>query len=238
MCIDDIAACHYVSDIVLNQNLNADKIFHYSCEPYTKLLLGIQYVLLRREFRNPADWKRAVRDRCQNILVVLGGSDPGNFAVMILQALDRLKTADLTVKVVLGPIVYAEEALRRLGQEVHYHLDIINYSEHLIELMQWCDLAISASGSTVWELLALKTPMMIGVVAENQEPIARQLAAINAAENIGWFRDVSLEELSRKIQNMIDSQQRRGQLFESSQVIADTLSQGRERLLTALLSAG
>ena len=48
--IDDNGhADHYYADIVLNQNLHANEELYRKREPYTKLLFGTEYVLLRRE---------------------------------------------------------------------------------------------------------------------------------------------------------------------------------------------
>ena len=50
LVIDDMAHLnHYVADIILNQNINAEAL-SYSCEPGSKFLLGTDYVLLRDEF--------------------------------------------------------------------------------------------------------------------------------------------------------------------------------------------
>ena len=74
--INDMAHLkHYYADIVLNQNLHAEQL-RYSCEPYTRLLLGTRYVLLRREFLRWQGWQREIPDIACKVLVTLGGSDP------------------------------------------------------------------------------------------------------------------------------------------------------------------
>ena len=50
--IDDYGhSKYYCSDIVLNQNINADESLYQNREIYTKLLLGSSYTLLRQEFK-------------------------------------------------------------------------------------------------------------------------------------------------------------------------------------------
>lgn len=57
--IDDYGhAAHYYADIVLNQNISADERFYIRREPYTRLLLGTRYVLLRHEFKKWQGWRR------------------------------------------------------------------------------------------------------------------------------------------------------------------------------------
>jgi UDP-2,4-diacetamido-2,4,6-trideoxy-beta-L-altropyranose hydrolase len=45
------------------------------------------------------------------------------------------------------------------------------------ELMVWSDLAITAAGSTCWELAFMGLPSIFVILAENQVEIALQLAA-------------------------------------------------------------
>ena len=49
VCIDDIHDKHYVADVVINHAPGLDKN-NFSVEPYTKLCLGLDYVLLRKPF--------------------------------------------------------------------------------------------------------------------------------------------------------------------------------------------
>ena len=45
-------------------------------EPYTRLLLGPRYALLRREFVSWSHSEREIEEVARNILVMMGGSDP------------------------------------------------------------------------------------------------------------------------------------------------------------------
>ena len=46
---------------------------------------------------------------------------------------------------------------------------------NMAELMAWADVAISAAGSTAWELACMGLPAALIVVAENQTGIAAAL---------------------------------------------------------------
>ncbi len=62
--LDDYGhADHYHANLVLNQNLGADAGLYARREPYTRLLLGVRYALLRREFLLYRDWQRAIPER-------------------------------------------------------------------------------------------------------------------------------------------------------------------------------
>ena len=51
---DNGHAEHYSADLVLNQNAYASEDLYRNREAATELLLGLQYAMLRREFRSVA----------------------------------------------------------------------------------------------------------------------------------------------------------------------------------------
>ena len=63
---------HYYADIVLNQNIHADEKLYTDREPYTRLLLGPRYILLRQEFMKWRSWQRNFASIPRKILVTLG----------------------------------------------------------------------------------------------------------------------------------------------------------------------
>lgn len=187
MCIDDIAGCHYVSDIVLNQNLNAELVFKYSTVPYTKLFLGTDYVLFRREFRTINNFTRIIKDECNNILITLGGGDANNNSAKILDIINQVQFQKFNINLLLGSGFLYYEEIKDIANKSYHKINIIKSVENIVPFIEQCDLAITAGGTTVWELVILNTPMLVGVVAENQVPITKQLEKVGAAKNIGWF---------------------------------------------------
>lgn len=184
MCIDDVCECHYVSDIVLNQNLNAESIYTYSCDENTRILSGLDFVLLRREFRNSLKWKREINQECKNILITIGGSDPRKITPQILRVLESAETKKLNLRVIIGANSKIIDEITDISldskHKIEFFVNIGNIEEH----MKWCDLAISAAGSTVWELMAYKTPMVLFVSADNQINISNQLKSLIGIETI------------------------------------------------------
>ena len=88
LAVDDYGHCeHYWADIVLNQDVNAAPELYTSRGHATRLLLGTQYVLLRREFSVLPRPAIEARDAARRILVTLGGADPWNFTARILNGL-------------------------------------------------------------------------------------------------------------------------------------------------------
>ena len=200
-CIDDIANCHYISDIVLNQNLNAENIFKYSCEEYTKLLLGINYVMLRREFQKINNI--TFSDNCSNgkrLLITIGGSDSNNYSLKILKALKKLHT-DYEVKLVIGISYPFYDVLQKFIKDNNYHVEVLQKVNNMVPLYEWAEITLTAGGSTVWELLKMQKHMLTIVVADNQVKISNELHKEKLSYNIGRIAEINEEKLVEILDN-------------------------------------
>jgi len=219
--IDDYGhADHYYADIVLNQNVSADETFYIHREPYTRLLLGARYCMLRREFRQWQGWQRETPDTAKKILVTLGGGDPDNVTLKVMQALKQVNMPDLEAKIVVGP---TNPNLHTLQQEVsdNANLQIITNATNMPELMAWADLAVSAGGSTCWEMALLGLPNIIIFFADNQRPIAEKLHAGNVALSLGWGNKLTIEDIAQSLEKLLRTKSLRKIFSINSQNLVD-----------------
>ena len=187
LVIDDFAhAGHYDADLLVDQNLEADRLEYPHVEG-TTLLLGSRYVLLRSEFHAWQNWQRTVPARACRVLVSLGGSDPGNATARVIEALASPVAADLEARVVVGPGNPHLPALRQAAAATS-RIELLTEVADMAESMAWADVAVSAAGSTCWELAFMQLPALLLPIAENQRPLARTLQAAGVAENLGPMR--------------------------------------------------
>src|SRR5271169_671283 len=101
--IDDNGhAGHYSADLVLNQNVRASESLYSNREPYTRLLLGARYVLLRREFERWRNWKREIPVLGRKILITMGGSDPDNLTSRAIEAVMEARIEGAEAVAVVG----------------------------------------------------------------------------------------------------------------------------------------
>lgn len=178
LCLDDNADYeHYFADIILNQNIHADESMYprKSCEEYSRLFLGTEFSLLRREFLKNRSAAAERRVPVRRVMVTMGGGDPDNITGKVLSALGGFE--DLQLKVIVGGSNQNYSQLREQVDSLACECEIIYDADdrQMCEAMLWADFAISAAGSTVWELLLMKLPGVVMALAENQEGIAREL---------------------------------------------------------------
>ena len=226
---DNQHADHYYADLVLNQNLHAHEDLYTRREPYTRLLLGTRYVLLRREFWDWRGWKRKIPERASRILVTLGGSDPENVTLKIIDALKRVSISDLDVKIVAGPSYPHMKTLQNASSSDLVPLSILQDVRDMAKMMAWADVAVSAGGSTCWEMAFMGVPFLVVILAENQEDIAAGLAESEVALNHGWFHTLSAKSLSESFEQLIGSETLRAHCSAKGQGLVDGL--GTERII-------
>jgi len=231
--IDDMRHLgHYHADLILNQNFNSESLA-YPCEKYTHLLLGTSYVLLRREFRNLQICNRKVPERCQNVLVSMGGGDPYNLTLKILNALDKIEDK-ISVKVVLGPTNPNRQSVIDFTQASNLNIHIVEAADNMSEIISQVDLAFTTGGSTIWELCYLGVPSLQIILAKNQEAIARELAKKGVTVNLGWHDVVTEADIGFAAGKLITDADERKAMSRKGQSIVD--GKGAERVVSAMLS--
>lgn len=149
-CIDDYGhASHYYADVVLNQNISADESLYKSREPYTRLKLGTQFVFLRREFLPWRSWKRTTPEVSRRILVTMGGSDPDNVTMQVINTLITLNNSRLEVQIIVGPGNPHVTALERKLSYAPCSMQLMKDPQNVASLMASADLAVSAEEARV-----------------------------------------------------------------------------------------
>jgi len=173
VAIDDLGEKIYPVDILINGNLYAEKLDYSEQRKLgTKLLLGPKYLPLRKEFRNCYPHK--IRDDVEDILVIFGGSDVTGLTEKVLYILVSMNLDKVKIHVVLG---YGFE--RAIEREFKDNSNIYFYrnlnANEIKGLMEKADIAISAAGSTLYELATCGVPTIAIVTAENQNLLKEEL---------------------------------------------------------------
>jgi UDP-2,4-diacetamido-2,4,6-trideoxy-beta-L-altropyranose hydrolase len=227
--IDDYAHLErYEADVILNQNLGAGKLT-YHCDSATRLLLGVKYALLRPEFMQWRGWKRSTPDVAVKLLITLGASDPENVGLKVVRALQALRSPQLEVRMVSGPANVHLEALVDAAASAPMNVSIIRSASNMSELMAWADLAISAAGSSCWELAYMGLPAVLIVLAENQRLIADELSRSGVAVSIGDHEHARTEEIGAAIGELIAGPERRADMSRRGRLLVDGLGARRVR---------
>jgi len=215
LVIDDMAHLQkYVCTILLNQNIDAHSR-NYIGKPDSCYLLGPKYALLRREFKDYLSLHKAVPGVARNILVTMGGADPDNVTLKVIQALKIIKDGQFNVRVIIGPSNPHRQSIKKELTSASFEWKILGAGEEMPAHMQWADFAVSAGGSTTYELAVSGTPFLILIVADNQQGIAAGLHEAEASVNFGWSKDMKVNDLASKISFLLKNKKIR-QIFSNN----------------------
>ena len=230
---------NYHADILLNQNIGAERI-PYICNSKTVKLNGPKYALLRTEFLT---WKNRIQKQPKDqrrIMVTLGGADPDNITLKVLRALLQTGLKDFCVDVIVGPanpnikkLEFEIQCARKISVPLVKSIQFL-YSINMPEIMAMTDVAISAGGSTCWELCFFGKPFLVLITAENQRGIARGLDKVGSAICLGWHQDVTINQIKTNLESLLNDTQGRRELSTKGRKIID--GQGRYRVLDAVYS--
>lgn len=186
--IDDLRAFDPPVDLVINYDvIPPSKRTEYEAS-YTKAdtrLLGGEYAPLRRQFQGH---KAVLRERIEHILITCGGSDPYDF-VPALVSYFLSASVPAVLHVVIGALFSKSsiDALEQLAKN-HACLKLHRQVSDMASLMKQCDYAVSAAGTTLYELCALGIPSVSFSMADNQIPMAKTFARTNAIPYAGDIR--------------------------------------------------
>lgn len=233
--IDDQAhAAPYRAAWVLNQNLHARPEHYAPQHDACSLLLGPRYALLRQEFLGWRDALRATPAKGRKILVTLGGGDVDFATGKVVEALQQLKTEGkpLHVRVVLGSLSPYRRHLEQLVAQDTDAFEILHDVDDMAPLMAWADLAVTAAGSTAWELACLGLPALVGVLADNQIPVAEQLELHGTAKHLGWYRETSANRIADAVADMLSDASLRATASSAGRRIVD--GHGVQRVLDTM----
>lgn len=165
LALDDFGSGAVDADFVLSPNLTAGAD--------ARRLFGPRYALLRPEF--PAAAGRPLEKAgVPRILVTMGGSDPAGLTREAWKALDAAP-GSFALDLLVGAANPQAGALARDAAAARHETVAHHDPADVPGLMRRAALAVSAAGSTCWELACLGVPSIVLVTADNQKGVAEGL---------------------------------------------------------------
>jgi UDP-2,4-diacetamido-2,4,6-trideoxy-beta-L-altropyranose hydrolase len=205
-------AKYYYADLVLNQNSDAQASLYADSEAYTQLLLGSRFVMLRREFEPWRKWERAIGDFGRRVLITMGGSDPDNLTLLVIDALKYANLRNLQVTVVVGGSNPHIGLLKSEITEEYGWIRIETDVTDMPALMASADIALIAAGGTLWELFFMGCSILSYARDVVQGEMISRLGAEGVLQDLGYPQDFDAALLAEAIMKLAMSPERRSQI--------------------------
>ena len=170
-------------DFLINYSTDIDHVFYRSnYDKQTITLLGPSYAPLRKEFQNVVP---AYRKQMKSILITTGNTDRHHMVASLIDCLLPVVTeASVKLEVVVGRMFDDKEELHINYNKIP-NVTLYENVKSMSTLMKKCDLAISANGTTVYELSAMGIPTITFAMVEEQVKSAEALSGLGVIDYCG-----------------------------------------------------
>lgn len=197
--LDDLDAFEYpVSNVICYANYYS-KLSYSNYNRKTNFYLGTKYMPLRQVYQNCKPKK--INEKIENIMILSGGSDHYHMIEGISDLFKNNETLQLDI--ICGAFYPDFQGLKEKYasySNMHFHQNISNLDEY----MEKADLAVSAGGTTLYELCAKGTPTISYSFADNQ---LRNVQQFEEDGLISYAGDVRIDEVFASIYQLFERYQ-------------------------------
>lgn len=215
--IDNLRDMSVKADLIINGGIYAYSLAKNAVKFNQRILLGTEYLLIREQFTNSK--KRDINKTVKNILVTMGGSDPLKQTPNIISVLGELEK-NLKINVVIGNGFTNIEEIEKISKK--NHRIVLHYNvENMANLMFQNDIAITAGGTTLYELAITGTPAIVLIQAENQVLPSTIFHDKGTIINLGYSDKVSELYFKEILIKLINDYDKRKEMSTIGQRILD-----------------
>jgi len=172
ICIDDEIARDLPCDILVNYHpwiSDAD----YGKKPGRTLLAGLRYNLVAEPYFRCAAG-RADEGDTPRVLVTLGGRDPFNHTLWVIENLSEALNP-VPVTIVVGAAHPSPDSIRKAAAEKLPGAKLVFKCEDMAGLMATSDIAITACGTTTYDLAVAGVAQLGFIIDNSQKSLGRAL---------------------------------------------------------------
>lgn len=223
--LDDEIHRAVAGDIIVNFSITQDPGFYSSIKDIsTRYCIGPAYMPLTSVFNTKWKMNKHIPEKCETIFLNQGGSDPFGLTAKIIRALELLELSQ-TLYVVIGDAISDRhrqelESMRpQLKNKYIFEWGVTH--ERMLEIMEICDVAITAAGNTLYELAIFGVPSIIICHHERHHRVAEKFAQRSAAINLGIGTHLDAHQIADSVYLLLNDYQHRVEMSQEQKKIID-----------------
>ncbi len=234
MVIDDLANRKHDCDILLDQMYGeTGERYKGLLSPHCKGLFGINYALLRSQFREHKKKHFVFNKNKVTIHVFFGGNDhknyTGKFCKILLENFPQFN-----LKAVVGANYLHLDCLNELKNQYDKRFQWKQNLENMAAYMAECDLSIGAAGTTTWERACVGLPSAYLSIHNNQKDILKTLEKRGFCVFLGDADTIENHYFVKLTKQFINDENRIIEIYKKCNQSVDGL--GTQRIIKTLLS--
>jgi spore coat polysaccharide biosynthesis predicted glycosyltransferase SpsG len=150
---------------------NADLVFNpiYYDKNSAREFYGHKFACVRDEFRVSKIPK--IKKNVKKIAITFGGTDPTDKTFHVLSTLKKHNLYKIQVNIILGLGYTKKSHLHKLitsMRDIGFTINLVEKSDNIAKFIRNCDFVITSNGRTVFEIAAMKIPMIAIAVNERE----------------------------------------------------------------------
>jgi len=190
--IDDLNKKKFLCDALIN-NIPGYSKKSFKRAPYTKLYLGSDYALLRKEFLD-AKWRK-VKRKSGKIFLSFGGSDAKNITGKVIKFLYEINSK-FDLNVLIGDAFEQQEELAKYKNlNVYKNIN----ANAVANLMSSSEVCIITASSLLNETSCVGSKILVGYCANNQIQPYTYFVQKKFALGAGDFRTLKLNDFKKQL---------------------------------------
>lgn len=228
--MDHIADQRFSSELVINPLLAPGKE-DYEVAPYSQVLLGARYALVRPEVRRLRPLRAQEPTQPFRALVALGDDDPHRQSLDLAKLLVNCPQVDRVDLLIRAHHPDLKE-MQNLAEANPEKIEIAVEAPEVAAKIVRCHFAVTAGNVTALELGCVGIPQLVIVQNEVHWPTAQRLEEEGAATCLGWHENVSERTIRDAVQNLLEDPLERKSMSRCGRRLID--GRGADRMVNGL----
>jgi UDP-2,4-diacetamido-2,4,6-trideoxy-beta-L-altropyranose hydrolase len=184
-----------------------------------KSFIGFEFAIIRKEFllvRKKYNFSKNIN----SIIILQGGADTHCISPKILQSI-RTIPKHVKITLVLGPMFECHENLEKTIKALDRTIKLIFNSKKIHNEMKKHDIAITAAGNTMLELMLIGIPSLIICGEKHELKIANQVNRKKMALSIGYGKNITKNSIEKNFIKLLNDYKLRKKFHTNSKIAID-----------------
>ncbi|MCL5267411.1 MAG: hypothetical protein M1469_04825 [Bacteroidetes bacterium] len=231
MLMDNLSPANELADIVVLPVPFVPVPLRGSNIDGTRVRYGGEWVPVASRFQKVRRLLPVFRER-KCILVTVGGADPNRLVLKLMRALASIE--DVRVKVVMGFAAHFKSEVYNLNKSLGQRFEIIENTDHMELLMKDAGLAVTALGTTIYELATLGVPTVVLSNYRDDKMDEYELSQLGWILPLGYHLNVGEDQIRDVVSRLWDDI--RGRENMSTIAMSTIDGRGAERISRELMN--
>jgi spore coat polysaccharide biosynthesis protein SpsF len=198
--------------------------------PNVRALFGPDYIVLDERFAQAHERPKVIRERVEEVLVFMGGSDPAGLTLRALDALEQLDPEWHTTVALGYAFQDCEEAQRRAARAPN--VEVVVGPADLAAPMAQADMALCSGGIAMFEVACVGTPSIVWCQVPHELHNARLFTERGIVRCLGLGDEVEAGAAADALETLANDAAARRAMSEAGKRAVD--GRGLNRVMEAI----